>query len=147
MPEISIKEGSLEQALEVLAGLPEFDALKPLAHYETELNKANSLILVAWAGDMAVGCKIGYDRFQDGSFYSWLGGVLPDYRKLGVAKQLADHQEAWAIAAGYQSIKFKTQNRHRAMLQFALRNGFAIYNVKPKEALANYRIELVKHLK
>ena len=147
MPETSIRESKLEVALEVLANLPEFDSLKAATYYQKELNSAESLILVAYVDDKPIGCKLGYDRFRDGSFYSWLGGVLPNYRQTGVARQLAVRQEAWAKSKGFQSIKFKTQNRHKAMLQFALRNGFSIYNVKPKKALANYRIELVKNLK
>ena len=144
MPEI--RESDLETALGVLSQLPEFDALKSADHYRQLISGQKSLILTAFDQDKAIGCKIGYDRFKDGSFYSWLGGVLPDYRKDGVAKALAQHQEKWAVENGFTSIKFKTRNRHKAMLQFALRNGFSIYNVKPKAALEDYRIELIKPL-
>ena len=146
MPEITVAEASLEEALAVLASLPEFDTLKPRSYYEKELTSDTSLILVARINGNPAGCKLGYDRFKDGSFYSWLGGVIPQYRKTGVARALAEHQEKWAVQNGFSSVKFKTQNRHRAMLHFALKNGFSIYNVKPKEALAHYRIELIKLL-
>ncbi|MBK7940001.1 MAG: GNAT family N-acetyltransferase [Lewinellaceae bacterium] len=29
------------------------------------------------------------------TFYSWLGGVLPEYRRQGVATQLMQHQHDW----------------------------------------------------
>jgi hypothetical protein len=32
------------------------------------------------------------------------------------------------------------------MLLFAIKNGFKIYNVKPKAELEHYRIELIKEL-
>lgn len=145
--DIRIKQSGLKTALNLLEKLPEFDALKESAYYEERLRNRPHLILVAIVGDEVAGCKIGYDRFSDGSFYSWLGGVLPDYRKSGIARSLADEQETWAKRQGYDSIRFKTQNRHKAMLQFALRNGFAIYNVKPNEHLDLYRIELIKELR
>jgi len=145
MPDI--RETDLETALAVLEQLPEFDTLKSLDHYHQMLKGEKHLILTAFVENEAVGCKIGYDRFKEGSFYSWLGGVVPGYRKEGVAKALAEQQEKWAVENGFESIKFKTQNRHKAMLQFALKNGFSIYNVKPKEVLDQYRIELIKPLK
>ena len=144
MPEI--KETALEVALAVLEKLPEFDALKPLGHYREIMEGEKSLVLTTFDDGEAVGCKIGYDRFHDGSLYSWLGGVIPNYRQRGVAKDLAEYQEKWAVENGFTSIKFKTQNRHKAMLQFALRNGFSIYRVTPKAQLAHYRIELIKPL-
>lgn len=141
-----VEESGIKAALSLLQLLPEFDQLKPLDYYEQVLNSNTHLILVAKHNDDIVGCKVGYDKFNDGSFYSWLGGVLPAYRKSGIAKKLADYQEDWARRQGFQSIKFKTQNRHKAMLQFSIKNGFSIYNVKPKDELELYRIELVKKL-
>ncbi len=141
-----VEESGIEEALSLLKQLPEFDQLKPLGYYEQVLKSKPHLMLVAKHNQDTVGCKVGYDKFGDGSFYSWLGGVLPTYRKSGVAKKLADYQEDWARKRGFRSIKFKTQNRHKAMLQFAIKNGFSIYNVKPKDELELYRIELVKKL-
>lgn len=141
-----IEEASLEEVLTLLEQLPEFDQLKSVAHYQGILSSRPQLILIARDGQKAAGCKLGYDRFEDGSFYSWLGGVLPAYRKSGIAKKLADYQEDWARKQGFTAIKFKTQNRHKAMLQFAIKNGFSIYNVKSKDELEQYRIELIKQL-
>lgn len=142
----NIEESGIEEALLLLKQLPEFDQLKSQNYYEQVLESKAQLILVAKHNDDTVGCKVGYDKFNDGSFYSWLGGVLTAYRKAGIAKRLADYQEDWARKRGFQSIKFKTQNRHKAMLRFAIKNGFSIYNVKPKDELELYRIELVKKL-
>lgn len=105
------------------------------------------MILVAEKDQQVVGFKIGYDRYQDGSFYSWLGGVLPEYRKDSVAIQLAEEQEKWALASGFDAIRLKTRNRFRAMLIFALKNGFLIENIEIKETVENNRIILRKLLK
>jgi ribosomal protein S18 acetylase RimI-like enzyme len=50
-----------------------------------------SLILVASIQKMLLGYKVAYKDGQD--LYSWMGGVLPEYRKMGIAKKLADEQE------------------------------------------------------
>ena len=72
--------------------------------------------------------------------------VLSEFRKLGVAKSLANYQKEWARKKSFKSIRIKTQNQHKSMLHFALGNGFSIFNVKPKEELDKYRIELIKQL-
>ncbi len=144
--EVQIVEGKLTAALEVLHQLPEFDRLLESDYYFDKIRYRESLVLIAKTESSVVGCKVGYDKFKDGSFYSWLGGVIPSERKAGVARLLASHQEQWAKAKGYKSIKFKTLNRHKSMLIFAIKNGFEIYNVKPKDELGNYRIEMIKEL-
>lgn len=144
---IKIQKGTLSEALKVLKGVPEFDTLMESDYYEGKIKNKAHIILLAKIGDATVGCKVGYHKHKDGSLYSWLGGVLPEHRKLGVAKALADEMEVWALDNGYPKIRFKTLNRHKAMLAFSLKNGFDIFNVKPKDELENYRIELVKHLK
>ncbi|OEK06373.1 GNAT family N-acetyltransferase [Roseivirga misakiensis] len=141
-----IVEGSIPEALSVLKALPEFDVLKTTAHYREKIGNKASLVLLAKKDGNLIGCKVGYDRFSDGSFYSSLGGVIPDFRKLGIAQKLADRQEQWAREKGYQSIKFKTLNRHKSMIIFAIKNGFEIYGLKPKDELGNYRIEMIKSL-
>ena len=63
------------------------------------------------------GFKVGYER--ENYFYSWMGAVLPAYRRLGIAQKLADQQEKWAKSAGYTTIRFKTRNHHKGMFIFA----------------------------
>lgn len=93
-----------------------------------------------------MGFKVGYNKENNGSFYSWMGGVLRAYRQAGVARELARVQEAWAKKEGFTRIRFKTRNRHKAMLLFAIKNSFAIMAVEPREIVAEYRIVLEKEL-
>ena len=144
---MEIREGSFSEALEVLKGLPEFDPLLSTDHYVGRMANRPQLIVIALIEEKLAGCKIAYDRFEDGSLYSWIGGVIPAYRKMGLAKKMADYQEEWALKNGFDAIRFKTLNRHKAMLTFAINNGFQIFNVKPKDEIENYRIELIKDLK
>ena len=76
-----------------------------------------------------------------------MGGVQPEFRKLGVAKALADAQADWAKKYGYSSIPFKTRNQHKAMLVFALKNVFNIIGFKEREHIDVHRILVRKSLK
>ena len=82
----------------------------------------------------------------DSSFYSWMGGVLPKFRKQGVAEKLADYQEKWASENGYNSIKLKTRKKHEAMIVFSSKRGFVITKEIPKIPEAETRICMEKKL-
>lgn len=139
-------EISVENALKVLHAIPEFDGTFATSDLNERL-KTDPVILVAYSEKQPVGCKIGYDRFLDGSFYVWLGGVLPKFRKRGLAKQLNDEMEIIAKEKGYTSIVFKTRNKFKAMIQFAFKNGYHIVGFQEKEIISENRIILKKDLK
>ena len=144
--EIKIEETNLKVVLRVLRVLPEFEPMLEDQFYLDKVGNKESLMLIASKGHEIVGCKAGYDRFNDGSFYSWLGGVLPEHRNQGIARKLADYQENWVKKRGYTSLKFKTLNRHKSMLIFSIKNGFSINGVKEKDEIENYKINLIKQL-
>jgi ribosomal protein S18 acetylase RimI-like enzyme len=143
---IDIHETNVETVAHLSTLIPEFTGPHPAEEYRQRMQGKTSLLLAAYADGALAGFKVGYDKFGDGSFYSWMGGVLPAYRKHHIAKALADRQEAWAKEHGFDSIIFKTRNRHKAMLMFAIANGFSIIDVTPAASLAEYRILLKKFL-
>ena len=100
-----------------------------------------TLFLAEIDGELA-GFKAGYDRYQDGSYYSWLGGVVPNFRRFGVAQALLDAQEAWVSEQGYQGIYVKTRNKFVGMRMFLAKNGYDVIGVeKPVgEAVEDTRI-------
>lgn len=83
------------------------------------------LILVASHGGRVVGFKIGYQD-RKWRFYSWLGGVDPDYRKQGIASELMRRQHEWCKEQGYEVIRTQTKNKWRSMLILNLRHGMDI---------------------
>src|SRR5687768_15065806 len=91
-----IRNGYIEEAVAISRQIPEFDHPHKADEYRKRLMGKKQLILIAWKEDKAIGFKVGYDKENDGSFYSWMGGVLPAYRHDGVAKELANVQETWA---------------------------------------------------
>jgi len=145
---VIIREGTIAECIEISEKIPEFSSGNySEASYLQRLSNTQYLILVAEKDQQVVGFKVGYDRYRDGSFYSWLGGVLPENRKDGIAAQLANEQEKWVSEHGFGSITLKTRNRFRAMLIFALKNGFLIENIEIKENVEDNRIILRKMLK
>jgi hypothetical protein len=47
--------------------------------------------------------------------YQWIGGTRSDWRGQGHFRALAEEQEAWAVAAGFDEIVVKTKNRFYEM--------------------------------
>ena len=86
LEDITIRKGSFEEVLKIGNQIPEFSDPISIDDYRERIKDHLSLILVAYDKDIPVGFKIGYDRWEDGSFYSWLGGVLPAYRNQGIAR-------------------------------------------------------------
>lgn len=142
--EIEIDE--VDKVVDVLNHLPEFAAVFYKQKLLDRLLKYESIILVAEYAGKLIACKVAYNRYFDGSIYSWLGGVLPPYRKQGIALLLQDKLEAEARKQFFHSIRMKTRNQHIEMLRFALKNGFQICGFQEKERLEDARIELVKGL-
>lgn len=88
-------------------------------------NHTRFFLLTAFIEGQPVAFKIGYET-GSGVFYSWLGGVVPELRGLGLAADLMQRQHQWCIENGYLKIQTKTQNRFRDMLLLNIRFGFEI---------------------
>jgi predicted GNAT superfamily acetyltransferase len=88
-------------------------------------SKTDCYTALAIDNQQVIGFKIGYQEEKD-VFYSWLGGVLPDYRGHGIATELMLRQHAWCQQKGYSKIRTKTMNRWRSMLILNLKMGFEI---------------------
>lgn len=139
-----IRSGSIAQAWQVLQAIPEFDRPRSLAQLQERL-PADALILIAEADGQPVGCKLGYAA-EDGSLYSWLGGVLPAHRKTGLAQRLLEAQEAWARGHGFPAITVKSMNRYPAMLRLLIRNGYQVRLVEHFGDPARERIHFIRQL-
>jgi len=145
--DFQIKEGSIEDAVSVSLKIPELNNPHSKEVYENRMYKKQYLILIAYVGKEKVGFKVGYDKFQDGkNFYTWMGGVLPNFRKKGIADALANYQEQWIRAQGFQNVILKTRNRHQGMLIFAIKNNFKIFEIDPRNDVEEHRILLRKSL-
>lgn len=143
--ELKVKKGTAAEAYAFFSSIPEFKDSYPAAEYAKRLARTEQLVLIAYASGEAAGCKAGY-ALSSSCFYSWMGAVHPQWRRLGIAELLAVAQEQWAKEAAYTHIRFKTRNSCKAMLHFALSRGFNITRVEPKDSIPDYRIWLEKSL-
>lgn len=117
-----------EKNLQQLAGIYEQAFGKTM-----DLTKVKSVIdahtqfycIVASENNNLVGFKLGYVRDQ-AQFYSWLGGVLPAYRSLGVASELMRMQHQWCLDKKFKKIRTHTTNKFPEMISLNLKHGFEI---------------------
>ncbi|MEQ8711855.1 MAG: GNAT family N-acetyltransferase [Cyclobacteriaceae bacterium] len=142
---IKIRRGTIEEAVALSRLIPEFENPAGAETYRNKLEGRDHLIVLAEI-DEPCGFKVGYDREGDGTFYSWIGGVLPDYRRNCVARALAYEMENYCREQQYTHLRMKTRNEHKAMLQFAVRNGFYITGLKAYPDPMKSRILLEKRL-
>jgi len=139
-----LEENRLDDVLEVMAQIPEFENIPDATRIQSRLAHRPHLILTARNDSGPIGFKVGYDR--DGKFYSWLGAVAPAYRNKGIATALAERQEDWARNQGYNAIWMKTRNCFPEMLLMAIGRGFRIVGFDPKEEVGQHRIVLEKSI-
>lgn len=86
------------------------------------------VVLLALNKTEIIGFKIGYP-YNENTFYSWVGGVLPNFRQKRIASTLAKHQEQVAESQGYSKLRTKSMNRFKPMMILNLKNGFDIVQV------------------
>lgn len=143
---ISIKEASIEEAVKVNASIVEFGAEYPKEHFEERYKDKKHLIIVGYVDDQPAGYIVGYDKFNDGSFYCWMAGVNPNFRKMGLLKALMQYEDIWAKEHGYHTIRIKTRNNRREMLSYLIKYGFYLTEVEQRENIEENRIMLEKKL-
>lgn len=129
LTKLAVKEAPIWEAVKVNAAITEFGEPCPKAHFEERCKGRKRLVLVAYFAGQPIGYLVGYDRFSDGSFYCWMAGVNPKFRRRGALKAMMDYQEKWAKRNGYDGIKIKTRNSRREMLSYLVGYGFDFLEV------------------
>lgn len=115
----------IEQLVSLCDAIPEFERPYSRQVLESRLHNTHALLLIARIEGEVAGFKLGYQTC-DNVFYSWLGGVIPDFRGLGLASSLLAFQENWASKKGYARIEVKTRNCFPAMLNMLIASQYQI---------------------
>jgi len=89
----------------------------------------NILQLIARVEGREVGFFLGFE-LKPTVFFAWFYGVLPDYRRQGIASQLMDAVHSWARQHEYESIRFECHNQHRPMQHLAIALGYDIVGIR-----------------
>ena len=133
IPDTEVLEGILELHKDIF-GISD-DVINKMA------SKPQLLVIAAVDGKKVIGYKIGYE-VNSHTFYSWLGGVDPDYRKNGIASMLMEKQHQYLRANGYSVVQTKTMNKWRSMLVLNIKNGFDVIDTYTDEkGLHKIRLE------
>ncbi len=111
---------------ELIALTRMFFEQKPDKQYFDRLQHVNKpFIIFAKFDDTLIGCKIGYQTSHD-SFYSWIGGVHPDFRRQGIAQNMMQLQIDWCIKNGIHVIRTKTLKRNMPMYALNFKHGYHV---------------------
>ena len=127
-PRIETFAGTAAEAVALL--LPLCDAVFPSfdsAYLAGRLpHVADPHLLLARREDgVPVGFKLGYRRGES-LFYSWLGGVAPEARRIGLAALMMERQHAEVRALGYRYVETRTRAANNPMILLNLRHGFHV---------------------
>lgn len=142
---LTISHATLDEIVSLHHHIPEFTLPVDNAALQQRIGASVACALIAYVGEEPAGFKLGYALDKD-NFYSWLGGVLPEYRRDGVAQALLEAQETWAKKEGYKSISVKTRNSFPAMLMMLVKNGYQVIELEKKGEVVDYRLVLRKGL-
>ncbi len=89
----------------------------------------NVLQLVARHQGRPVGFFLGFE-LKPTVFFAWFYGVIPEFRRQGVATQLMDAAHSWALQNEYESVRFECHNQHRPMLHLAIALQYDIVGIR-----------------
>ncbi len=142
---ILLRTASAKEIHLLYAQLPEFDARHSLLDIEMRLQNQPHHLLMTETGGRPAGFIAGY-ALDATRFHSWLGGVLPDFRRRGLASALWTAQEEWATERGYSKIIVKTRNRFQGMLLFLITNHYRLAGVDAQDDEEENLIWLTKSL-
>lgn len=123
-----------------------YQPARDVAYFQRRfLGRHNPLLLIATLEDRPVGFFIGFE-LKPNTFFAWLCGVLPEYRRQGIASQLLEGLQAWAINERYDMVRFECHNQIRPMLQMAIAHGYDIVGVRWDSERANNLVIFEKML-
>lgn len=142
---VNIREGALDEAFRVHLSVPELYPLQSVAEYNNRIGSKECVILIAEVREAPVGFKLGY-ALDKSTFYSWIGGVIPEYRSQGIAVALLKAQEKSVADMGYRVIKVKTMNRFPAMLKMLVSHGYLIDGYEARNGPHDAKITLSKDI-
>lgn len=103
----------------------------------------DATVILASEGTEPVGFKAGY-AITEAKYYSWIGGVLPERRRAGIAAEMMELQHDWLSGRGYSVVETATRQDNRAMAAVNLKHGFEIAGLRRNRD--NTQILFLKYL-
>jgi GNAT superfamily N-acetyltransferase len=91
--------------------------------------RCNILSMIARIKDRPVGFFMGFE-LKPTTFFAWFYGVLPDFRRQGIATQLMEAVHDWARENEYESIRLECHNSARSMLHLSIALGYIVAGIR-----------------
>lgn len=134
-------------------GLDQIDVIRKMNKviFDTEhiirtFDRPALLILLATVGGAPAGFKIGYERRGD-TFYSAKGGVMPAFRRRGIARALLYDMVDRARQQEYRRFMYDTfPNKHPGMTVLGLDEEFEVIQAGYSSKYQDYRLRFAKSL-
>jgi GNAT superfamily N-acetyltransferase len=89
----------------------------------------NVLQLLARLQERPVGFFLGFE-LKPQVYFAWFYGVLPDFRRQGIASQLMEAVHSWAHQQEYEAMRMECNNQHRPMLHLAIAHEYDIVGIR-----------------
>jgi GNAT superfamily N-acetyltransferase len=99
------------------------------AFHRRFLGRYNPLQLIARLDERPVGFFLGFE-LKPTVYFAWFYGVIPEFRRQGIASQLMEAVHSWAQQNEYESIRFECHNQHRPMLHLAIAQQYDIVGIR-----------------
>jgi len=121
---VKIKTAELDLALINKLEQMVFGASRITAEKLEQIITKQAVLLVAYRSEQPIGFKLGYQIPETLIFFSWLGGVHPEYRRQGIAQHLLDRQEYIVRKLALKKIYFTSFDRFSGMIRLGQINGY-----------------------
>jgi GNAT superfamily N-acetyltransferase len=92
-------------------------------------SRYNVLRLIAQLNRRPVGFFLGFE-LKPTVYFTWFYGVLPEFRRQGIASQLMEAVHDWAKQNEYESVRMECHNQHRPMLHLAITSEYDIVGMR-----------------
>jgi GNAT superfamily N-acetyltransferase len=89
----------------------------------------NILQLIARLQDRPVGFFLGFE-LKPTVYFAWFYGVIPEFRRQGIASQLMEAVHSWVRQHEYESVRMECLNQHRPMLHLAISHEYDIVGLR-----------------
>jgi GNAT superfamily N-acetyltransferase len=92
-------------------------------------SRYNILRFIAQLNRRPVGFFLGFE-LKPTVYFTWFYGVLPEFRRQGIASQLMEAVHDWAKQNDYESVRMECHNQHRPMLHLAITSEYDIVGMR-----------------
>lgn len=103
----------------------------PEDKYFRRIEKGQKLYSFIFLDDNGSAAGYGIAVEDRPNLHMWIGGVLPNFRKMGIMGKFFGFMEEFARENNYQWLTLHTDNTKINLLRMAIRHGFDIYDTRP----------------